>query len=85
MKVGIFDSYEEFSACLDLIEEFPASKVTLEAKHFDLIDGLLEECNEYLLTKYSRTGLKASLRGHLEKRIATARHLVRVARRQPQP
>ena len=80
MKEGIFDFYEEFSACLDLIEEFPASKVTLEAKHFDLIDGLLEECNEYLLTKYSKTGLKASLRSFMEKRVATLQCLVRTAR-----
>ena len=82
MKVGIFDNYEEFLACLQLLEAFPLPKGGLEAKHLDFINTLLEECNEYLLAEYPKHGLGACLRGHLEKRIATARHLVRVAQRQ---
>ena len=85
MKAGIFETYEEFLACLQILETLRLPKGGRKAEHLDLMNTLLEECNEYLLTKHPKTGVQACLRGHLEKRIATARHLVRVARRQPQP
>ena len=65
MKEGIFDNYEEFLGCLELLEFIPFLNQGLNARQLNFVGTLLVECEDYASENIDFWALQESL----EKRI----------------
>lgn len=79
MKEGIFDNYEEFLGCLELLEALPLrDQCGLNAKQLNFAGTLLVECEDYASENLPPGGFQDSL----EKRITAAQDKVIAAKYQ---
>ena len=65
MKEGIFDNYEEFLGCLELLEFIPFLNQGLNARQLNFVGTLLVECEDYASENLHPGGLQNSLNARI--------------------